>query len=260
MNWTRADAYDLMTEWTEGESLRHHMLAVEAAVVAYAEREGADVELWAATALLHDFDYERHPHLGPGGHPYVGVAHLRAWGAPEEMLDAILGHADHTGVPRTTRLARVLYACDEVTGLVTAAALVRPDKDVRQLELKSLKKKFKDKAFARGVDREGVAAGPRSSASTCGTTSRSCSRRCRRAPTCSPSTGAARPADRRPRRPGRRAPLRGAARSTASRRRRRRTGPHDPRRPAGDLRERHRPKARESRDASGSRLSPSTKR
>jgi predicted hydrolase (HD superfamily) len=159
MAYDRAAAYTLMTEWTESESLRHHMLAVEAAVVAYAEREDADVDLWAATALLHDLDYERHPHLGEGGHPYVAVDHLRAGGAPDVMLDAILGHADHTGVPRTTRLARVLYACDEVTGLVTAAALVRPDKDVRQLELKSLKKKFKDKAFARGVEREGVVRG-----------------------------------------------------------------------------------------------------
>lgn len=159
MNWTRADAYELMTSWTASESLRHHMLAVEAAVVAYAEREGADVELWAATALLHDFDYERYPELGPAGHPFVGVAHLRELGAPEAMLDAIMGHADHTGVARTTRLARVLYACDEVTGLVTAAALVRPDKDVRSVEIASLKKKFKDKAFARGVVREDVRRG-----------------------------------------------------------------------------------------------------
>jgi len=159
MTWTRRDAYELMTAWTEGESLRHHMLAVEAAVVAYAEAEGADAELWAAAALLHDFDYERHPDLGPGGHPYVGVAHLRGLGAPEQLLDAIMGHADHTGTPRTTRLARVLYACDEVTGLVTAATLVRPDKDVRLVEPPSLQKKFKDKAFARGVDREGVRRG-----------------------------------------------------------------------------------------------------
>lgn len=148
-----------MTEWTEGESLRNHMLAVEAAVTAYARREGADVELWAATALLHDFDYERYPVLGPEGHPFVGVAHLRALGAPPEMCEAILGHADHTGVPRTSRLARVLYACDEITGLVTAAALVRPDKDVRGVELASLKKKFKDKAFARGVVRDDVRRG-----------------------------------------------------------------------------------------------------
>jgi len=159
MTWTRDEAYELMTAWTESESLRHHMLAVEAAVVAYADREGADVDLWAATALLHDFDYERHPDLGPEGHPYVGVAHLRALGAPEAMLDAIMGHADHTGTPRTTRMARVLYACDEVTGLVTAATLVRPDKDVRHVELPSLRKKFKDKAFARGVERDGVRRG-----------------------------------------------------------------------------------------------------
>lgn len=156
MDLNRDAAYALMTEWTQGESLRHHMLAVEAAVVAYAEREGADVDLWAATALLHDLDYERHPHLGEGGHPFVAVALLRDLGAPEEMLDAILGHADHTGAPRASRLAKVLYACDEVTGLITAAALVRPDKDVRQVALPSLKKKFKDKAFARGVEREGV--------------------------------------------------------------------------------------------------------
>jgi len=159
MEWTRAEALSLMEAWTQSESLRHHMLAVEAAVVGYAEREGADVELWAATALLHDFDYERYPALGPEGHPYVGVAHLRSLGAPEEMVEAIMGHADHTGVARVTRLARVLYACDEVTGLITAAALVRPDKDVRGVELRSLKKKFKDKAFARGVEREGVRRG-----------------------------------------------------------------------------------------------------
>jgi putative nucleotidyltransferase with HDIG domain len=159
MTWTRAAAYELMTTWTESESLRHHMLAVEAAVAAYARREGADVELWSATALLHDFDYERHPDLGPEGHPYVGVAHLRGLEAPEAMLDAIMGPADHTGTARTTRLAKVLYACDEVTGLITAAALVRPDKDVRGVEVPSLKKKFKDKAFARGVVRDDVRRG-----------------------------------------------------------------------------------------------------
>ncbi len=154
MDWTRDRAYALMTEWTKSPSLRNHMLAVEAAVAAYAAEEGADVDLWAATALLHDMDYERHPDLGEGGHPYVAVALLREQGAPEEMVEAILGHAEHTGVPRTSRLAKVLYACDELTGLVTAAALVRPDKDVRALEIASLKKKFKDKAFARGVHRD----------------------------------------------------------------------------------------------------------
>ncbi len=159
MRIDRETAYSLMTEWTTSENLRHHMLAVEAAVAAYAAHEGQDVELWSATALLHDFDYERHPHLGDGGHPYVGVAHLRALGAPEEMCEAILAHADHTGVPRSSRLAKVLYACDEITGLVTAAVLVRPDKSIEGLELKSLKKKFKDKAFARGVAREDVRRG-----------------------------------------------------------------------------------------------------
>ncbi len=159
MRIDRDTAYALMTEWTLSEGLRTHMLAVEAAVAAYAEAEGQDVDLWSATALLHDFDYERHPDLGPGGHPFVGVAHLRAVGAPEAMCEAILGHADHTGVARESRLAKVLYACDEVTGLITAAVLVRPDKDIAGLELKSLKKKFKDKAFARGVARDDVRRG-----------------------------------------------------------------------------------------------------
>jgi putative nucleotidyltransferase with HDIG domain len=157
--WDRAAALALMEAWTESESLRHHMRAVEAAVVAYAPRFGGDEEAWAATALLHDFDYERHPDLGPEGHPFVGVAYLRSMGAPEEMLDAILGHADHTGVPRVSALSKVLYACDEITGLITAAALVRPDKDVAQVTIDSLRKKFKDKAFARGVVRDDVVRG-----------------------------------------------------------------------------------------------------
>ncbi len=150
-----------MEEWTQSESLRKHMLAVEAAVVAYAERNGGEVETWAVAALLHDFDYERHPLAdgGEGGHPYVGVAHLRELGYPAEVLDAILGHADFTGVERESMLAKVLYACDEITGLITAAVLVRPDKDIANLELKSIKKKFKDKAFARGVNRDDVRRG-----------------------------------------------------------------------------------------------------
>jgi len=159
MTIDRDTAYALMTEWTQSPSLRAHMLAVESAVAAYAARDGEDVDLWSATALLHDFDYERHPVLGPDGHPFVGVAHLRSLGAPDVMCEAILGHADHTGVPRESRLAKVLYACDEITGLVTAAVLVRPDKDIAALEVKSLKKKFKDKAFARGVARDDVRRG-----------------------------------------------------------------------------------------------------
>lgn len=159
MKPTRSEAYDLMTEWTESESLRKHMLAVEAAVVAYARHYDEDEELWACTALLHDFDYERHPDPAEGGHPYVGVAELERRGWPEEVREAILGHADYTGVPRTSRLAKVLYACDEITGLITAAVLVRPDKDIAHQTVKSLKKKFKDKAFARGVQREDVRRG-----------------------------------------------------------------------------------------------------
>jgi putative nucleotidyltransferase with HDIG domain len=155
----RERAYELMTEWTPSEALQRHMLAVEAAVVAYARAEGADEDLWAATALLHDFDYERHPDPSEDGHPYVGVRHLREQGWPEELCEAILGHADYTGVPRDSRLARVLYACDEITGLITAAVLVRPDKDIAGQSVKSLKKKFKDKAFARGVHRDEVRRG-----------------------------------------------------------------------------------------------------
>ena len=159
MTPTRDEAYTLMTEWTASDSLRKHMLSVEAAVRAYAQKFGEDEDYWAATALLHDFDYEKYPDLGPDGHPFVGVRYLREQGYPEEMLDAILGHADFSGVPRETLLAKTLYACDEVTGLITAAVLVRPDKDVANQTLKSLKKKFKDKAFARGVNREDVERG-----------------------------------------------------------------------------------------------------
>lgn len=159
MDLSREKAYDLMTAWTASDSLRKHMLSVEAAVVAYARKFGEDEEKWAVAALLHDFDYEKHPELGENGHPFVGVRYLREQGYPEDVLEAILGHADFSDVPRETPLARTLYACDEVTGLITAAVLVRPDKDIRNLEVKSLKKKFKDKAFARGVNREDVQRG-----------------------------------------------------------------------------------------------------
>ena len=148
-----------MQEWTASESLRKHMLAVESATAAYARKLGGDEEQWRVAALLHDFDYERHPDLGENGHPYVGVRYLREQGLPDEVLDAIMGHADFTGVARETPLAKALYACDELTGLITAAVLVRPDKDIANLEIKSLKKKFKDKAFARGVNRDDVVRG-----------------------------------------------------------------------------------------------------
>lgn len=161
MRVDRESALRLMEEWTQSESLRKHMLAVEAAVAAYARRYGEDEELWSVAALLHDFDYERYPNpeRDESGHPYVGVAELRRRGYPELVLDAIMGHADYTGVRRESLLAKVLYACDELTGLITAAVLVRPDKDIAGLSLKSVQKKLKDKAFARGVNRDDVRRG-----------------------------------------------------------------------------------------------------
>ncbi len=150
-----------MESWTESDSLRKHMLAVEAAVAAYARADGEDETLWAVAAILHDFDYERYPNpdRDPSGHPWVGVRTLQELDYPEAVTDAILGHADYTGVPRTSRLAKTLFACDEITGLITAAVLVRPDRDIANQTVKSLKKKFKDKAFARGVNRDDVRQG-----------------------------------------------------------------------------------------------------
>ncbi|GMA14628.1 HD domain-containing protein [Deinococcus metallilatus] len=152
----RAQAHALMTEHTPSESLRRHMLNVEAAMRWYARHWGEDEELYAVTGLLHDFDYEQHPEQ----HPTWGVGYLREHtDTPPEVLDAILGHATYTGTPRETRLARTLFAVDELTGLVQAAALIRPDRDVRGLELSSLKKRFRNRAFAAGVNREEVAQG-----------------------------------------------------------------------------------------------------
>lgn len=159
----RDDAYALMLRHTPSESLRRHMLNVEAAMRWYArywtaQGEQADEELYAVAGLLHDFDYEVHPQE----HPAWGVAYLREHtDTPQEVLDAILGHAAYTGTPRTTRLARTLFAVDELTGLVQAAALVRPDRDVRQVELGSLKKRFRNRAFAAGVNRDEVEQGAR---------------------------------------------------------------------------------------------------
>src|SRR5690625_1655586 len=153
----RDRALRLMEEWTASDSLRKHMLAVEAAVVAYARRYGADEGLWAARALVYDCDYERHPEGGPGGCPAVGVRYLRDEGWPDELCLAILGHAgDELGVIRESDLASVLYACDEITGLITAAVLVRPDRDISQVKLSSLKKKCRSKEIAAGVDRGNV--------------------------------------------------------------------------------------------------------
>lgn len=149
------DALALMKRWTPSESLQKHMLAVETAMRAYARKYGEPEEKWAITAILHDFDYEKFPET----HPYRGVEMLREMGYPEDVLEAILGHADVPEHPRNTLMAKVLFAVDELVGLITAAVYVRPDKSVQSLELDSLKKKFKDKAFAARVDREGILRG-----------------------------------------------------------------------------------------------------
>ena len=158
----REQTLALMHEYTASDSLRKHMLSVEAAMRAYAEKFGEDAERWGTTGLIHDFDYERYPnseHSPTEGHPSEGVRILRGKGYPEDILQAILGHATYCGVPRETLMAKTLFAVDELTGLITATALVRPTKDVREVEAKSVRKKMKDKAFARGVSREDVIAG-----------------------------------------------------------------------------------------------------
>ncbi|WP_104989701.1 HD domain-containing protein [Deinococcus sp. NW-56] len=155
---TREEALALMYAHTPSESLRRHMLNVEAAMRWYARSWGEDEELYGITGLLHDFDYEGHPQE----HPTWGVAYLREHtDLPAEVLDAILGHATYTSVSRDTRLAKTLFAVDELTGLVQAAALIRPDRDVRGVELSSLKKRFKTRSFAAGVNREEVEQGAR---------------------------------------------------------------------------------------------------
>jgi len=152
---TYPDALNLMQSWTTSESLQRHMLAVAAAMRAYARKYGEDEEKWAMTGILHDFDYEKAPET----HPYKGVEMLREMGYPEDVLEAIMGHADDPQYPRKTRMAQALYAVDELTGLITAAVYVRPDKSIYGLELPSLQKKFKDKAFAARVDRHGIIQG-----------------------------------------------------------------------------------------------------
>ncbi|HSL21907.1 MAG TPA: HD domain-containing protein [Vicinamibacterales bacterium] len=153
----RDAAWALMTEWTQNENLRKHMIAVEAAVRYYARKFGADEADWGVVALLHDFDYERYPSLDD--HPFRGVEHLRAAGYPEWVLHAILSHADHTGTARETKLEHTLFACDEMAGFVTAAALVRPSRSVLDLEASSVVKRMKDKAFARAVSRDDLRKG-----------------------------------------------------------------------------------------------------
>ncbi|GLV48173.1 HDIG domain-containing protein [Thermus sp. LT1-2-5] len=149
------EALALMEAWTESPSLRRHMRAVEVAMRAYARRFGEDEELWAMAGVLHDMDYEKYPEA----HPYRGVEELRRLGYPEEVLRAILAHASYTGVPRESLMAKALFAVDELTGLIAAAVYVRPDRSILGLELSSLKKKFKDKAFAKGVNREEIRLG-----------------------------------------------------------------------------------------------------
>ena len=154
---TRENAWNLLTEFTASESLRKHALAVEAAVRGYARLFGEDEETWSVVALLHDFDYERYPELTD--HPFRGAEILRERGCPEFVVRAILSHGEHTSTPRESRLEHTLFACDELAGFVTAAALVRPSKSVRDLEAASVIKKMKDKAFARGVNRDDLRRG-----------------------------------------------------------------------------------------------------
>jgi len=159
---TRDDALALQHEYTQSDSLRKHMLAVEAAMRAYAEKFGEDPDRWALAGLIHDFDYERFPnaeHSPTDGHPAHGVRVLRERGWPEDILQAILGHATYSGVQRESRMAKTLFAVDELTGLITATALVRPSRSILEVDARSVRKKMKDKAFARGVSRDDVILG-----------------------------------------------------------------------------------------------------
>ena len=151
---TRDEAWNLFCEWTESESLRKHVLGVEAAMVAYARKYGEDEELWAATGILHDLDYEKHPDLETG-HPRVALELFEQLDYPQELIDAVAGHAPFLGVPRETRMAKTLYAVDELSGFVAACALVRPT-GIEGMTPKSVKKKLKTPAFAAAVNREEV--------------------------------------------------------------------------------------------------------
>jgi putative nucleotidyltransferase with HDIG domain len=154
---SREDAWKLLCEYTASENLRKHMLAVEACVRAYARKADADEELWGIAALLHDFDYERWPnqeHVADQGHPSEGAKVLRAQGYSEEIVRAILSHADYTNVPRQSALEHTLFASDEIAGFLTACAYVRPSKSILDLEVDSVKRRLKDKLFAKGVSLE----------------------------------------------------------------------------------------------------------
>jgi putative nucleotidyltransferase with HDIG domain len=151
----RAQALELVRKYVKNENLIRHMLAVEAAMRFYAEKFNEDVETWGLVGLLHDFDWEIHPTLEE--HPQAGVPILESNNVSETIIHAILSHADHTGIPRLNMMERALYACDEITGLITAVALVRPSKSILDMEARSVKKKWKDRAFAAGANREEIA-------------------------------------------------------------------------------------------------------
>jgi putative nucleotidyltransferase with HDIG domain len=153
---TRDEAYALLCEWVESESLRRHMLAVEAALRAYARHYGEDEELWGLTGLLHDLDYERHPDMDDqqDGHPRTELRLFRERGYPPELIHAVEAHATFLGAPRTSRLDKALLACDEITGLILACAYVRPDRDLRNVEVSSIKKKWKNRKFTEAIDRD----------------------------------------------------------------------------------------------------------
>ncbi len=157
MTPSRERAWALLTEHTQNLNLLKHALGVEAAMRAYARTFEADEELWGVVGLLHDLDYEKHPSLEE--HPFVGAEILRENGYSEEVVQAVLGHADHTGVARETQMAKALYAVDELVGFVVAVALVRPSRSITDLPIKSVTKKFKDKAFCRAIDRDHLRAG-----------------------------------------------------------------------------------------------------
>jgi putative nucleotidyltransferase with HDIG domain len=153
----RNQAWCLLTEFTQSESLRKHALTVEACMRSYARKFSADEELWGAVGLLHDFDYEKYPSLED--HPYRGNEILKERGYSEEIRRAIMSHADYTGVTRETPLEKALFACDELAGLITASALVKPGKSLAEVDVKSVRKKMKDKAFARSVSRDDIVNG-----------------------------------------------------------------------------------------------------
>jgi predicted hydrolase (HD superfamily) len=156
---TRDDAWVLLCEWTQGDALRRHGLAVEATVAWYGQQRfgvgGAELETWRCAGLLHDFDYERHPDT----HPLRGAEELRRLGYPDEVVQAVLGHGDHTGIPRTSPLARTVYACDEMSGFVIAVAYVRPNRSLDEVDVRSVTKKMRDRGFARQVPRDQLTKG-----------------------------------------------------------------------------------------------------